>query len=371
MVDHRSLRLVGLLLSTMDLTSSKTSTEDDEQVTVLAIGDPHFKEDNKRTTDELVQKVLELVRERRPDYVVIMGDTLHRFKTLNQYANHDAIQWFRALGSLSRLFVLIGNHDRPTADDFLSDYHAFIALEDRTDMTIVSRPVVHYEPKLNGHLLFVPFVPPKRFGDALSYFDKNELETGRMLFCHQEFTECDYRGFKSTGGDDWPSYDFPIIAGHIHKYQRLGEKIVYVGTPFQENFGETEAKTISWFTVTSRSWKEERIFLHCRPKKELIIEAERLSSFVHDDSADWKVVLKGTSDSLTVAETSRLFAELQMKGVIFDRIATDDLIALDSHEEDGGNESVSLIEALRKEIDGKAALQRILQEVLTEIDHQG
>jgi hypothetical protein len=54
---------------------------------------------------------------------------------------------------------------------------------------------------------------------------------------------------KSEAGDPWadtPAFDRSpfVVSGHIHDYQRLGENILYVGTPVQVNYGEGVKKGI-------------------------------------------------------------------------------------------------------------------------------
>lgn len=58
---------------------------------------------------------------------------------------------------------------------------------------------------------------------------------------------------ESTHGDRWPSkFDTgaspPIISGHIHTYQVIGDNIWYPGSPIQHSISENTDKSVSIFT---------------------------------------------------------------------------------------------------------------------------
>lgn len=93
-------------------------------ITVLCIGDPHFKGDNKHETDLMELQVRELIIKLNPTFVVVLGDILHTHEKIDLRANKRATSFLRMLRSVSNwLYVLIGNHDRPDNNVFLTDDH--------------------------------------------------------------------------------------------------------------------------------------------------------------------------------------------------------------------------------------------------------
>ena len=84
---------------------------------------------NKIQTDQMRSSVLKLAEERKPDLIAVMGDLLDRFARIHAVPLTDAISWLYRLAEIAMVILLIGNHDRPTQDDFLSDYHPFSVFE--------------------------------------------------------------------------------------------------------------------------------------------------------------------------------------------------------------------------------------------------
>lgn len=136
-------------------------------ITVLTIGDPHFKENNAEQTRAMVESIINTAREKQPDLIVCLGDILDRHARLHTDPLCDAIGFFKRLKDIAPLRILIGNHDRRNNSDFLSDRHPFTAISDEWSNTLVADKVI--SETINGHLLiYVPYVPPGRFKESLN-----------------------------------------------------------------------------------------------------------------------------------------------------------------------------------------------------------
>lgn len=213
----------------------------------LTIGDPHFKTKNKKETDLMVTKTLELIDQIKPDFVVILGDTLDTHEKIHVVPLTQAILWIEKIASRLPVYLLIGNHDRPNNSDFLSGYHPFQGLKGKKNITVVDTTIAD---EIQGHqFLFVPYVPNGRFTEALTYGCSSEnIPSLTTIFAHQEFFGAKMGAIISTSGDKWPlTYPF-VVSGHIHDYSIPQENIVYTGTPMQHAFGDSSHKTISLFT---------------------------------------------------------------------------------------------------------------------------
>jgi len=211
---------------------------------IFVLGDPHFKKNNIHVFGEICDEIITILDERKPDLCVCLGDTLDTHDRIYLRAQCMAIRFFKKIAQKCPLIILIGNHDRENNSDFMSDIHPFVGLEDYPNITVVYETV--RETRQNHEFIYVPYVPPGRFLEALQHVNytpteaKNQL---RLIFCHQEFVGCDMGNVVSTKGDRI-SPNFPLtIAGHIHKYQTLPQ-IVYVGTFLQQNYGEDEDKAL-------------------------------------------------------------------------------------------------------------------------------
>jgi hypothetical protein len=76
-----------------------------------------------------------------------------------------------------------------------------------------------------------------------------DLSGCRLVFCHQEFAGAMFNGCESAVTEKYPA-DFPIgISGHVHARQKLTRNFCYIGTPFQQDFGDTDEKSISLLTL--------------------------------------------------------------------------------------------------------------------------
>jgi hypothetical protein len=146
-----------------------------EKLSILCIGDPHYKEHNTIEMQEFNVKILNFVTQNKPDLVVILGDVLHDHKDINVYPLELATRMILSLSDIIPVYVLIGNHDRPNNSDFMSNYHPFPGLEFKHNVTLVPRTK---ETTFKGHrLIFVPYVFPGRFEEALFMY----LSHSKML----------------------------------------------------------------------------------------------------------------------------------------------------------------------------------------------
>lgn len=283
---------------------------------VLVIGDCHFKTNNVLATERMTQAVLAEVTQRRPDFIVMLGDTLDRHETIHVMALYRAVAFLRALAAQAPTYLLIGNHDRPNNSDFLSPYHPFVGLEREPNLTICAQV---QSALIQGHLFgFVPYVPPGRFNEALATV-ATDFTQATAIFAHQEFRGAKMGAIVSQEGDIWPVGAPLVVSGHIHDYDELQPNLIYTGTPMQHAFGDREDKTISLFTFDpDRYWRQERIDLRLPKKRVLQLTYEqflqcRPDAFTRD--LEVKLIIHGTGPELKSLLKLRLVAEIEARGV--------------------------------------------------------
>lgn len=268
-----------------------------ESVSALIIGDPHFKVNNVRETDGMVEAIIRVAAERQPDIIIVLGDVLDRHETIHVSPLTRATKFLSELMRLSPTYVLIGNHDLKNNRQFLSDEHPFAALKywNQDRMIIVDTTTI---ARIKGHIFtFVPYVPPGRFIEAL---DKEpDWKSSTCLFGHQEFKGAQMGAIVSVEGDEWPLLNPYVVTGHIHDYQEPQVNILYTGTPIQHAFGDRHDKSISYFVFHSPTNRDhERIDLGLPRKQIARITCGEVSTYMPQENCELKIIIKGTSGEI-------------------------------------------------------------------------
>lgn len=230
---------------------------------ILLIGDPHFKKNNLIEMNRMTSEILDLIKLKSVDLIICLGDTLDNHDRCYIRAMSEAKLFLIELSKYAPLIILIGNHDRENNSDFQSEYHPFVGFDLIPNITVVNKAIWDKE----RNFIYVPYVFTGLFKKALltvGYDPKNaENKHPSYIFAHQEFKNCSMdHDIISTKGDVWLKKYPTIYSGHIHKYQHLNN-IIYVGTFYQEDYGEDEDKAIMILDTTTNTY--ERYYLKSRP----------------------------------------------------------------------------------------------------------
>ena len=152
----------------------QTDQDVPQSLRVLCLGDPHFKINNVREMDEMTTKFLETARNLKPDFIVCLGDILDRHSNIHVIPLKMAIEFLKQISLIADLYIVIGNHDRPNNSNFCTDEHPFTACKfwDRT--VVADKPLII--ERQGRKFIFVPYVPPGRFAEALLLLDPIEEE---------------------------------------------------------------------------------------------------------------------------------------------------------------------------------------------------
>ena len=163
-------------------------------IRALVIGDPHFKVSNTYETNLMVAAIFNIIQKNDYDIVVVLGDILDRHETIHVSPLTRAIDFLCKLIKIIPTFILIGNHDLKNNKQFMSEEHPFTSLkyfcqsyEYNNDLGIKSMIIDRTSTITikNQKFVFVPYVPPGRFIEAL------EISTGwndsTCILAHKEF----------------------------------------------------------------------------------------------------------------------------------------------------------------------------------------
>lgn len=297
-------------------------------VRIVAIGDPHLRDDQFSSSKKLVSSLLSKVAELCPDGIVVLGDTLHTHSTVKISSLALAERLFRGLKEIAPLVVLIGNHDITHNQIYLPDEetpeHPFIFLKEWENVTVCDRATLFQIKEYT--FCGVPYVPPGLYEKAIRDIP---IEKVSAFFSHQQF-----RGVRAhlnqeqLDGDIW-RVDFPInICGHFHEAQTIGDNIVYVGTPQQQDAGEDDKKAIGLFTFSQESISLSKrigsvyVQYDRHPLKGVIkrktfrIQSddlkslESIASFAEKDDYVVKIQISGTANELATLRKNTLYQKI-------------------------------------------------------------
>ena len=204
---------------------------------------------------------------------------------------------------------------------YLSDKHIFNPLKKWHNVTVVDKPV--YADHGDKAFVFCPYVEPGRFVEALDTLI-NQGETWEMADCifgHQEFRGCKMGAIVSEKGDQWDENYPPVITGHIHDSQTVGN--VYMpGSAYQHSFGENSNKRI-WFVTFGQDedpgFLVKKIDLGMKKKKIVHLDIDEIDTFDTSilDKYQIKLCLKGTSEQFKLFRSGKKYTSLLKDGIKF------------------------------------------------------
>lgn len=291
-------------------------------IRALVIGDPHLRVKYIRVVDDFIHQTIELTESQKPHFVVVLGDTLHHHEQAHEACHRRAVEWFKAIAKLTQLYVLIGNHDRPNNSHFLTSDHFFNGLKGHKNIVIVDK-LHSMEAQMHGkkfRFVFVPYVPPGRFQDALDTLDVSIADDPpKAIFAHQEFRGVKMGAIESEVGDEWPSSNPFVITGHIHEHQTVGKNILYVGTPYQTTFAEANNKGVFIFSFGGdQGDSAKRIRLKLRVKQKVVLQASEVKGWTipnaddpDNNLMDLRVEIHGKKEDLEAVKFQATFKTLQ------------------------------------------------------------
>ena len=286
-------------------------------VKVLCIGDPHIKVNNMLESEQMLEKLIEITNEKKPDFIVCLGDVLDRHSNIHVSCLMMAEKMVDKLSSLCPFYLLVGNHDRPNNSNFLTNEHPFNAMKKWPNVTIVD---VFHKFEFGGKkFLMLPYTSPGRLEEAIQIAMKNgesfeDIRSYTSIFMHQEVMGAKLGAIVSEHGDKYP-LDYPLgISGHIHDYDQLQTNFIYTGTSFQQTYSENAHKTVSLFTF-EEGWSQERIDLGLMKKVTVYITPEEVGTYVVPKDKMVKLVVRGSEAAIKTISKVNKIQELKKAGV--------------------------------------------------------
>ncbi len=281
---------------------------------IIAIGDPHFQTDNILEVELFINRIEELCRKQKANFIVILGDLLHTHERLHTIPLNKAYDFVDRMRKISETIVLVGNHDYISNQEFLSKNHWMDGMKEWSNVTIVDKIIIK---ELDGFkFVFTPYVYLGRFLEALNT-SNYDWKKATCIFAHQEFYNCKMGAILSIEGDRWP-LDYPqIVSGHIHSNQTPQKNIYYPGASMQHAFGESENTIIPILTWEKKNkpYHLEEIDLGLPKKKIIYTDVDRIEDLKLPQTQDKiKITLSGVYDDFKAFKKTRKYKELIQEG---------------------------------------------------------
>lgn len=237
-------------------------------MSLLCVGDVHIKPNNTHLVDLLEQQILQYIQTHSVEMVILLGDILDTFERLHTQTLNRAYQLVHSIRKHCLIAILVGNHDYINNQQFLTTQHWMNAMKDWKNVYVVD-----YTMKLTINqldLVFVPYVPPGRFKDALNVV--TDWKSATYIFAHQEFKGCKMGAIISSDGDEW-TLEYPmVVSGHIHDNQRPQPNIYYIGASIQNSFGDQTNPRLLWI----QDLTHQELELSLPKKKTIYTDLEQL-----------------------------------------------------------------------------------------------
>ncbi|MNK93725.1 3',5'-cyclic adenosine monophosphate phosphodiesterase CpdA [compost metagenome] len=140
---------------------------------IYVIGDPHFKTSNPMESMEMANAIIADIQDRKLDAIVCLGDVLDRFANIHVDPLNVATEFLFKLSLKAKLYLIIGNHDRPNNNIYCTDQHPFNSLKHWNNTVVVDTPIIDYINNIK--FTFVPYVHKGRFHEALRMLNEDKL----------------------------------------------------------------------------------------------------------------------------------------------------------------------------------------------------
>lgn len=217
---------------------------------VLLIGDPHLKITKFQLSLDFLKWIQSIVVQEKPDIVINLGDTFDTHSVVRSEVMSEFMNSVYDITKHSDYFYIVGNHDMYKPND--SKYHALSHLKGKIQNFTIVDDIVH----LDDTMTLVSY----KHDDALF-----PTETKRICIAHQTFKGASFGEIVSYSGVDQDSISADIIlSGHIHKRQKCGDKVYYVGTPFAQSASDVDM--IKGVTLFDTNTYEQRFIESPFPK---------------------------------------------------------------------------------------------------------
>ncbi len=267
----------------------------------VAISDVHISLKNLSVAIQVLKQALDKARELKVP-LFIAGD-LNDTKALMRSEWVEAlIQLFGKEYKDVLIYILVGNHDLNNKN---SSQNSLMFLNLIQNVAVLDQP---------SHLTFgdvefgiIPYMANKE-----EFLAASDRIASAYLLCHQGFMGAfmgDYVVDESSVDPKLLKDYKQVFSGHYHKHQRVEDNIMYFGSPFTVNFGESKQEKFIWVIEKAGSELNARpILTNVRRHIQLTVDYETdLKDEIVNKNDLVKIIRKGTKEfALSKVDYSRI-----------------------------------------------------------------
>ena len=204
----------------------------------VMVTDVHLDKGNSGLVKDIFRQIVDLCEERGVGYVICGGDV---FTSRSGQPLECLSAWQEILCTLRdnkiRLIVIPGNHDKTDGNDECS----YLDVYDNSKWVTLCRNARTFWFCDTIRVDLVPYFGTEKWLSELERFDGEERGDLNIMVTHVAFN-----GVRNADGSEVadavpPSvvadYDL-VLCGHYHDRSVVGKNIYYVGSAYQNNYGE-------------------------------------------------------------------------------------------------------------------------------------
>ena len=186
--------------------------------------------------------------------LVIPGDVFQTRGILPVAVYNASYRVFEEISKKIRLIFIPGNHDMVSSTALHGDEGLHSLYGFKEFASVAHKPEMYVTDSFT--ISMIPFIHSKEAtieaAKALRKRSKRESKRFDLVFFHHSFEGCE------TGPINWkmpyplqyediPDFDGKY-SGHIHKHQKIGEGLIYIGAPVHHDAGERHYKP-GWLCI--------------------------------------------------------------------------------------------------------------------------
>ncbi|HPI18742.1 MAG TPA: metallophosphoesterase [Candidatus Kapabacteria bacterium] len=275
----------------------------------LMLSDVHIDESNAEEIKLIIRQGIQFSKENNIKSWICLGDW---FKERSSQKLLVLLSFGEILNMLSdsdiSLYTFPGNHDKTDAEDEKSYLSLF------RNIGIKKHHFYDVESCEDGKWYFIPFFSENgSFLRRLTNINKEAAKYNgkKFLFLHQSIN-----GVKNNDGtlvDDglkgnlFKNFD-KVFVGHYHNYQKLSNKIIYIGSLKPHNYGEDNDK--GFWLFDDKTGDLERVQTNFKKYRKILIDLEKtnksmIESFrekLSNSGDNVRFVFRGTEDELAMID---------------------------------------------------------------------
>lgn len=214
----------------------------------IIITDTHLTKDNGELVKSIYNQVIKIAKERGIEYIFHAGDvfTCRSGQPLSCLTDWKEIS-DKVCKAGIREHEIPGNHDKTDADDERSYLDMYVSINKtvhrKGEVVIISEDII---------VAFIPYFHDEKWLDEYNnvceivdsmFIDKDvNKDCKKILITHSGFD-----GVMNNDGTSVSSIIKPsmfkdwdkVLIGHYHNASKLADNVIYIGSAYQNNYGET------------------------------------------------------------------------------------------------------------------------------------